>query len=159
MGDDNAPAQRPMMNMVSAAREGSIGVEMTAEEFVYIDRDCEYFKRMIRQIQRIMAEVSDQPTWGLGENNKDMVSGGTLVARFKEKARGSADGNAVWEIAEQHYRIVEDIQEVHRIARDRMMQADSKFAAEFNHVNATLPERPPVQRPAGPVLLPDGTGR
>ncbi|WP_238815808.1 hypothetical protein [Nocardia brasiliensis] len=157
MGDDNTP--RPMANMISAAREGNLTVTLTAEDFVYIDRDCEYFKGVIRQIQRIMAEVSDQKHWGLGENNAPMVSARTLVDRFKSKARGAGDGNSVWELMEQHFRIVEDIQAVHRAIRERMMQADSAWAADFNHKNETLPERPPVQLPAGPYLLPDGTGR
>ncbi|MFG3614899.1 hypothetical protein [Nocardia sp. NPDC047654] len=157
MGDDQPT--RPMANLVTAAREGNVAVQMTAEDFVYIDRDCDYFKRTIRRIQMMMDEVSRQPSWGLGETDQKLVSGSTLVDRFKDKARGAADNNSVYAILDDHYRIVEDIQEVHRIARDRMMQADSNFAAEFERLNTTLPERPPVQRPAGPVSLPDGTGR
>ncbi|WP_338773246.1 hypothetical protein V7968_17320 [Nocardia vulneris] len=159
MGDDNATSPRPMANIITAASEGNLAVTMTPEDFVYIDRDCEYFKGVMRQIQRIMAEVSDQKHWGLGEDNAPMVSARTLVDRFKTKARGAKDGNSVWELMEQHYRIVEDIQTVHRTIRERMMQADSDWAAEFNHKNETLPVRPPAQLPAGPYLLPDGTGR
>ncbi|TQM31835.1 hypothetical protein [Nocardia bhagyanarayanae] len=157
MSDDQTP--RPMANLLSAVRDGSVSVEMKPEEFIYIDRDCEYFKDCIRQIQTIMDQVSRQDGWGLGEKNDEMVSAQTLVDRFKKKARGAEDGNAVYEIMNHHFRIVEDIQETHRIARERMMQADSDFAAEFTRLNETLPERPPVQLPAGPYLLPDGTGK
>ncbi|WP_406280402.1 hypothetical protein OH799_14145 [Nocardia sp. NBC_00881] len=159
MGDDKAPPARPMANVINAVRDGQVNIEMTPEDFIYIDRDCEYFKDSIRQIQRSMDIVSQQEHWGLGESNGDMVSASTLVGRFKKKARGAEDGNSVYQIMEDHFRIVEDIQEVHRIVRDRIMQVDSSFAAEFNRLNTTLPNRPPVQLPAGPALLPDGTGR
>ncbi|MEV6321648.1 hypothetical protein AB0M45_10680 [Nocardia sp. NPDC051787] len=159
MGDDQAQAPRPMANVLNAAREGQLGIQMSPEDFIYVDRDCEYFKDAIQTIQASMDRVSQQTHWGLGEGDDKMVSARTLVDRFKRKARGADDGNSVYEIMENHFRIVEDIQEVHRIVRDRIMQADSNFAAEFNRLNTTLPERPPVQRSAGPALLPDGTGR
>ncbi|MCP2298214.1 hypothetical protein APR11_004655 [Nocardia amikacinitolerans] len=155
MSDDQGP--RPMANLLSAAREGYVSVEMKPEQFIYIDRDCQYFKETIRQIQTIMEGVSNQEPWGLGEGNNRMVSAQTVVNRFRKKAKTADDGNAVWEIMEQHYRIVEDIQEVHRIARERMMQADSNFAAEFNRLNETLPERPPEGQVLGPFILPDGS--
>ncbi|MFE9580196.1 hypothetical protein ACFYO1_27685 [Nocardia sp. NPDC006044] len=159
MGDDTTP--RPMANLLSAVREGQATVEMKPEDFVYIDRDCEYFKRLIRRIQGIAEQVSRQDSWGLGETTAKMVSGQTVVGRFKQKAKQVGDGNSndVYTILEQHYKIVEDLQEVHKSARDRMMQADSNFAAEFTRLNDTLPDRPPAQLPAGPYLLPDGTGR
>ncbi|WP_454196145.1 hypothetical protein [Nocardia sp. Marseille-Q1738] len=157
MSDDNTP--RPMANMISAAREGQLAVEMKAEDFIYLDRDCNFFKEAIRNIQTTVADVARADHWGLGEKVEGMVSAGTLVDRFRTKANGAADGNSVYQILDHHYRIVEDIQETYKIVRDRMMQVDSDFAAEFNKLNTTLPERPPVQRPFGPVLLPDGTGK
>ncbi|SNY89244.1 hypothetical protein SAMN04244553_6251 [Nocardia amikacinitolerans] len=155
MTENQAP--RPMTNMLTAAREGNLSVVMKPEDFIYIDRDCEFFKLAIQQIQGIMDAVSRQPHWGLGEGNDKMVSGGTVVGRFKTKANGAEDGNSVWKIMEQHYQIVEDIQEVHRLVRERMMQADSNFAAEFNRLNETLPERPPEGQVLGPFILPDGS--
>ncbi|WP_051186446.1 hypothetical protein [Nocardia tenerifensis] len=148
-----------MENLVNAAREGQLAVQMKPEDFVYIDRDCDYFKRTIQRIQRIAEEVSGQPSWGLGESNRQMVSAGTVVDRFKGKAKTAKDGNDVYAVMEQHYKIVEDIQTTYRSVRERMMQADSNFAAEFTRLNETLPERPPAQLPAGPYLLPDGTAR
>ncbi|WP_280238861.1 hypothetical protein [Nocardia abscessus] len=156
MGDDNAQPPRPMANIVNAAREGQLGMRMSAEDFIYIDRDCEYFKIAIRSIQRSMDIVSRQSHWGLGEGNGDMVSAQTLVDRFKKKARGAEDLNSVHQIMEDHYRIVEDIQEVHRIVRDRIMQVDSGFAADFNRLNTSLPERPPVGVQFAPPRLPIG---
>ncbi|MFC9435064.1 hypothetical protein [Nocardia sp. NPDC057030] len=159
MGDDTAPTPRPMANLLSAVQEGKATVEMKPEDFVYIDRDCEYFKGVIRQIQGLAEQVSRQPSWGLGETNDAMVSGRTVVERFKQKAKLAGDNNDVYTTMSQHYKIVEDLQTVHKLARERMMQADSNFAAEFTRLNDTLPERPPAQLPAGPYLLPDGTGR
>jgi len=135
-----------MANLLSTVRDGSASVSMTPENFVYIDRDCEHFKRLIRRIQTLANEVSLQEGWGLGEGNSKMVSAEAVVSRFKTKARGAADQNSVYDVLEQHYRIVEDIQEVHRIARDRMMQADSEFAAQFSELNETLPNKEPVKR-------------
>ncbi|MEU2103707.1 hypothetical protein [Nocardia sp. NPDC019255] len=156
MGDDNAQPPRPMANILSATRDGQLGIQMSPEDFVYIDRDCEYFKIAIRKIQALMEVVSQQERWGLGEDNGDLVSAQTLVDRFKKKARGAEDRNSVHQIMEDHYRIVEDIQEVHRIARERIMQADSNFAADFNRLNTTLPERPPVGVQFAPPTLPIG---
>ncbi|WP_405161838.1 hypothetical protein OG203_36845 [Nocardia sp. NBC_01499] len=158
MGDDTTPP-RPMANLLSAVREGQATVEMKPEDFVYIDRDCEYFKRLIRRVQGIAEQVSRQESWGLGEKTTKMVSGKTVVDRFKQKAKQAGDGNDVYAILDQHYKIVEDLQEVHKTARERMMQADSNFAAEFTRLNDTLPERPPAQLPAGPYILPDRTAR
>ncbi|MGK8512168.1 hypothetical protein ACRS5S_30530 [Nocardia asiatica] len=157
MGDDNAQPSRPMGNILNAAREGQLGIQMSPEDFIYIDRDCEHFKIAIRKVQAVMELVSQQQHWGLGEGSGDMVSAQTLVDRFKKKARGAEDRNSVHQIMEDHYRIVEDIQEVHRVVRDRMMQADSNFAADFNRLNSTLPERPPVGVQFGPPRLPIGT--
>ncbi|WP_433662994.1 hypothetical protein ACQPW1_13145 [Nocardia sp. CA-128927] len=148
-----------MANILTEAREGRLGIEMKAEDFVYIDRDCQYFKEAIREIQRSADAIYRQDRWGLGETEDKMVSAQTLVDRFRKKANQAADGNSVWQIMEEHYRIVEDIQEVHRVIRERMMQADSNFASEFTYLNETLPQKPPAQLPAGPYLLPDGTGR
>ncbi|WP_228829071.1 hypothetical protein [Nocardia beijingensis] len=159
MGDDNAQPSRPMANILSAAREGQLGMQMSAEEFIYIDRDCEYFKDAIRTIQRLMELVSQQEHWGLGEGNGEMVSAQTLVDRFKKKARGAEDRNSVHQIMEDHYRIVEDIQEVHRIARDRIIQVDSDFAADFNRLDTTLPDRPPAGVQFSPPRLPIGPSK
>ncbi|MBF6217885.1 hypothetical protein IU479_07155 [Nocardia abscessus] len=148
-----------MANMISAAREGQLGIEMKAEDFVYIDRDCNFFKEAIRDIQTTVADIAREEKWGLGEKVEGMVSATTVVERFRMKANGATDGNSVYTILEDHYRIVEDIQETYKIVRDRMMQSDGDFAAEFNRLNTTLPERPPVQLPFGPTSLPDGTGK
>ncbi|WP_280411242.1 hypothetical protein [Nocardia asiatica] len=156
MGDDSEQPPRPMRNILNAAHEGQLGIKMSAEDFIYIDRDCEFFKDAIQKIQRSMDFVSGQTRWGLGEGNGDMVSASTLVTRFREKARGAEDLNSVYQIMEDHYRIVEDIQEVHRVVRDRMMQTDSNFAADFNRLNTTLPERPPVGVQFAPPRLPIG---
>lgn len=155
MSEDQSP--RPMANLLAAARAGNATVSMNPEDFVYIDRDCEYFKAMIRRIQTVADGISRHSQWGIGEGNSRMVSAGTVVSRFKEKAKGAGGGNAVYEILEQHLRIVEDIQEVHRIARNRMMEADSNFAADFNQLNETLPDRGPAERTPEQAL--DALGR
>jgi hypothetical protein len=134
--------------MLNAAREGQISVQMTPEDFIYLHRDCTHFKEQIREIQRTADAVAIWDHWGLGEANDDLISARAMVGRYKVKARGAPDGNGVWEIMEQHFKIVDDIQNVYKAIRDQMMQADSEFAAAINSLSETLPERPP----AGPVV-------
>lgn len=155
MTDDQE--QRPLANLLAAVGGGQATVALSPEEFVYIERDCESFKRTIRKIQSTINSVADHPEWGLGENHGQLVSAATVVGRFREKANRAPDGNSVYEIMEQHYKIVEDIQEVHRQVRRRMMDADAEFAAEFDRLSATLPQRPPEGTEFGPYLLPDGS--
>ncbi|MEV0357806.1 hypothetical protein AB0H71_17285 [Nocardia sp. NPDC050697] len=150
--------ERPMKNLLDAVGNGA-GVSLRPEEFVNIERDCEHFKLTIREIQRTMDRVARHSTWNLGENHPLMVSGQTVVDRFRKKAAGSGDGNDVHAVMEQHYKIVEDIQEVHRIVRQRMMDTDADFASEFQRLSTELEERPPVQPKLGPYLLPDGSAR
>ncbi|WP_280504687.1 hypothetical protein [Nocardia farcinica] len=138
-------SMRPLSNMLSAVSEGSVSFAMKPEDFIYIDRDCEYFKTTIRQIQRIASRISEQSHWGLGESNGEMVSAQTVVDRFKKKAKESGD-NSVWQVMEQHLQIVEDVQSFFRIARERLMQTDSEFASQFNTLNETLPDRGPAER-------------
>ena len=159
MGDEQESSPRPMANMLEAARGGQLSISMRPEEFIYLDRDCDYFKNTILQIQRIAEEISGHSVWGLGEANDDMVSARTMVGRFKVKAKGAPDQNDVYAIMEQHYRIVEGIQEAHRIVRDKLMETDSAFAATFTRLNTELPERPPAAPKPGPYLLPDGSTR
>jgi len=135
-----------MANLLSAVREGDASVAMSPEDFIYVDRDCEFFKQTIQRIRYVADEISRQSHWGLGEESSGMVSAQTVVDRFKKKGNGADDSNSVWQVMDQHLRIVEDIQEVHRIARERMMQADSGFAAKFNELNETLPDRGPAER-------------
>ncbi|MFC8527540.1 hypothetical protein [Nocardia sp. NPDC057227] len=156
---DNNGTSRPLSNTLSAAQDGHMSIAMSAEDFIHVERDCEHFKAAIQDIQAIADQIARQPHWGLGENNDPMISARTVVDRFKAKANEAGDGNSVYEIMEQHYKIVEDIQEVHRIVRQRMMDTDAEFAAEFQRLSTELEERPPVQPELGPYLLPDGSAR
>ena len=153
------PAPRPMASLLAAATDGQTSVEMSPEEFIYSDRDCEMFKAQIVMIQRIADEIAQQDHWGLGEANDELTSARTMVGRYKVKAHGAPDGNSVYEIMAKHYAIIEDIQNTYRIMRDNMMEADSEWAAAYNSLSETLPERPPVGLKNGPYILPDGSTR
>ncbi|MGQ4599536.1 hypothetical protein [Nocardia sp. R6R-6] len=140
---------RPMTNLINEAKEGRLRVRMDPEQFVYVDRDCEFFKDQIRNIQRTMTEISQQPYWGMGEDyrgkdGKELVSGKTMVKRYREKARGSQNG--VYEVMESHYQVVEDIQNLFRTIRDRYAQQDAEWAARYRDLEASLPQQPPAQQ-------------
>ncbi|WP_081706258.1 hypothetical protein [Nocardia sp. CNY236] len=155
MSEDKPP--RPLANLVDEAREGRLRVRMEPQQFVNIDRDCEFFKNRIQDIQQVATEIAGQELWGLGEGNcgqggKELISGQTMVERYREKARGSQ--NSVYEVMESHYRVVEGIQDLLRAVRDRFMQQDAEWAARYREVEATLPARPPApERSFGPVQV------
>ncbi|MFC8043632.1 hypothetical protein [Nocardia sp. NPDC057353] len=150
---------RPLQGLLDDVDGGSAVLAMSPEDFVYIDRDCEAFKLVIQNIMNIMVSVADVEDWRIGDKNPDMVSAGAVVKRFRTKAKGSSGDNSVHAVMEQHLQIVEDIQQVHRMARQRMSDTDSTFAAEFDRLSQTLPERPAVGVPFGPYILPDGSAR
>ncbi|MEV4129700.1 hypothetical protein [Nocardia sp. NPDC049707] len=149
MGDDNA-VPRPLANLMTEAKEGRLRVRMEPEEFVYLDRDCEFFKDQIQQIQLIMDKISRQDRWGLGEDyqtkdGKRLVSGETMVSRFRKKARSSDNNdNSVYAVMESHYNIVEDIQNMFRAIREQFSQADSAWAARYTDLEANLPQQQPA---------------
>ncbi|MBO0852344.1 MAG: hypothetical protein J2P18_01090 [Nocardia sp.] len=155
-GDQQRP--HPLANLLNDAKAGKIKVRMDLEQFVYIDRDCQTFLNNIEQIQNIMDEVSQQENWGLGEHTlvdgKELISGKTLVKRFREKARGKDDknDNSVYAVMESHKQVVRDIQEMYRTIRKQITDQDADAAARYRHLEETLPKQPPANPP--PLALP-----
>ncbi|TQM28899.1 hypothetical protein [Nocardia bhagyanarayanae] len=155
---------RPIANLITDAREGRLGLRMEPEDFVYIDRDCERFKLAIRAMQHEAQAISeiDKAQWGIGADNAILTSAQTLVDRFRTKGKGS--DNSIHAILEDHFRIVEDIQTLHREIRQRYVDADADFAARVNKILARLPEQltpiDPAQSKPGvgqpEVLAPEG---
>ncbi|BDU08441.1 hypothetical protein [Nocardia cyriacigeorgica] len=146
MSDDTP--QRPMAGLIEDATEGRLSVQMSgdvrvsAEEFVYIDRDCTAFKDLIVELQRIAGQISDQEVWGLGEDKDPLSSASILVSRFREKAKGS--DNSVYSILEEHYKIVDEIQQLHKAIAQRYIDTDEAFAARYNQLTAELPPPGPI---------------
>ncbi|MGQ4617318.1 hypothetical protein [Nocardia sp. R7R-8] len=143
---EDSPLPRPLANLINEARDGRLAVRMDPEQFVYVDRDCEFFKGRIRDIQRIMTDISRMEDWGLGEHyhgnsGKELVSGKTMVKRYREKARGSQNG--AYEVMESHLQVVEDIQNLFRTIRDRYAQQDADWAARYRDLESSLPQQPP----------------
>lgn len=155
MSEDAPP--RPLDGLLVEAKEGRLTVNLgagspdqvrvNAEEFVYMERDCEGFKLLIQELQRIAEEIADREKWDLGEKHPDLHSAGTMVGRFRSKAKGSQDSNDVFAILEQHYLIVEDIQELHRVIAQRYMETDDAFAARYNELMAGAPPAVPLAMP------------
>ncbi|MET7772924.1 hypothetical protein [Nocardia sp. NPDC005366] len=141
MAEDNSvPSKLP--NLITEAREGRLGLRIEPEEFVYIDRDCQRFMDLIQRMQRAARDISDidNAQWGIGADQGILTSARTLVGRFRQKAKG--DGNSVHAVLEEHYKVVQDIQTLHREIRQRYEQEDSDFAARVNELLAQLPENP-----------------
>jgi hypothetical protein len=162
MSDDTAP--RPLEDLLTEAREGRLSVNLgagspdavrvNAEEFVYMERDCEGFKLLIRELQTAAQDIWKRERWDLGEASNDLPSAAVLVGRFRTKAQNAEDGNDVHAILEQHYQIVEDIQELHRVIAQRYMETDEAFAGRYNELMAGAPPAVPLAMPpAFPVTF------
>ncbi|NEW36602.1 hypothetical protein GV791_29180 [Nocardia cyriacigeorgica] len=138
----------PFAGLIAEATEGRLStqlngdVQVNAEEFVYIDRDCQAFKDLIVDLQEIARTISDQAKWGLGEDQDPLSSASILVSRFREKAKGSE--NSVHAILEEHYKIVDEIQQLHKAIAQRYIDTDEAFAARYNQLTAELPPPGPI---------------
>ncbi|NEW30635.1 hypothetical protein [Nocardia cyriacigeorgica] len=146
MSDETTPG--PFSGLITEATEGRLStqlngdVRVNAEEFVYIDRDCQAFKDLIVDLQEIARTVSDQAKWGLGEDKDPLSSASILVSRFREKAKGS--DNSIHAILEEHYKIVDEIQQLHKAIAQRYIDTDETFAARYNQLVAELPPPGPI---------------
>ncbi|MET8878591.1 hypothetical protein [Nocardia sp. NPDC004604] len=145
---NEAPPATPLANLITEAREGRLTIRMDLEKFVYIDRDCEYFKDQIRDIQTTMTQIAQQDKWGLGEGfasqgDRDLISAKTMVKRWREKSRGSQNG--VYEVMESHYKVIEDFQTLFRTVRERITGVDTEQAAKYQDLEANLPQQAPAQ--------------
>ncbi|MEV5839498.1 hypothetical protein [Nocardia sp. NPDC052112] len=148
MADDDKATSSPLTNLITEAREGRLTIRMDLEKFVYVDRDCEYFKDQIRKIQTKMTEVSQLQKWGLGDTfapqgDRDLISAKTMVKRWREKSRGSQNG--VYEVMESHYKVIEDFQTLFRTVRERITGVDTEQATKYQDLEANLPQQAPAQ--------------
>lgn len=163
---DKTPS--PLGSLIDSAKDGGLAVNfnpdvrINAEEFVYIDRDCNAFKDFIRVIQRTAREISSQQKWGLGEDQDILTSAQTIVHRFRSKAAvvddGSDTDNNVADILEEHYKIVDDIQTLHKTIAQKLIDTDEEFAARYNELSAHMPPSGITanQHVAGPYSLSNG---
>ncbi|MBF6211703.1 hypothetical protein IU433_16580 [Nocardia puris] len=140
MSDDEAPS--PLANLITEAREGRLGLRIEPEDFVYIDRDCQRFLDLIDTMKDEAEAISniENSQWGIGADVEMLTSAQTLVSRFKEKAKGS--DNSVYALLDEHYKIVQDIQTLHNVIKDRYIAADAEFAQRVNALLERLPDRP-----------------
>ncbi|WP_024805461.1 hypothetical protein [Nocardia sp. BMG51109] len=157
-GEPPTTSGRPLTSLVSEAKEGRLTVRMDLEKFVYIDRDCNFFKLQIQQIQTIMDQISQQDHWGLGEDHqadgdRDLVSAKTMVARWRQKAKGAQNGNSVHEVLGAHWKTIDDFQTLFRTAREKITGIETDAAAQYKQLESTLPQQnPPAQKWLGAGL-------
>ncbi|MQY28406.1 hypothetical protein [Nocardia aurantia] len=147
-GEEGSPP-RPLSDLIAEAREGRLTVDfdsdmrVNAEEFVYIERDCQAFKDSIRGLQQTAINIRNQKKWGLGEDQSILTSAQTIVHRFRSKAAivdpGKDSANNTFDILEQHYQIVDALQELHRVIAQRYIEADQVFADRYHELMANTP--------------------
>ena len=162
--------ETPSSSLIEQARSGDLTVSFSnrvvvdADEFVYIERDCQAFKDRIRTLQTIAQRLADRENWGLGESNPRLKSAQTVVGSYRAKAGSSAgelfDTN-VYDILQQHYQIVDDIQILHRTIAQKYRDQDAAFAAEYDRLSANLPVSPigTAQGPPTPGGVTVGIGQ
>jgi len=157
-GGNQTPA-RPLTSLINDAKAGNLSVRMDLDKFVYLDRDCDFFKTQIQRVQNIMNDISRQTHWGLGEDyvaegDRDLVSAKTMVARWKGKAKGANDGNSFYDILSSHWQTIDDFQTLFRTVREQMTAHDDAQAAKYRQLEASLPQQAPAPERwlgAGPV--------
>ncbi|NKY48914.1 hypothetical protein [Nocardia vermiculata] len=164
MADDTQPKKPgPLASLIQQAQDGSLTVSFSqdvmvnADEFAYIERDCQAFKDEIRRLQGIAKTISARENWGLGEENRNLTLAQSLVGWYRDKAGSETSGdtvNCVWSVLDQHYRIVDDIQTLHHQIAQMYVQTDEAFAAEYNRLTADMPSSP-----IGKEILPGSTPR
>ncbi|MFI6778761.1 hypothetical protein [Nocardia sp. NPDC050412] len=146
--DTTTPSAGPLASAIKDAQDGKLTVSFSnevrvnADEFVYIERDCQAFKDEIRALQAIAKSIADRKSWGLGETTDGMTSAATLVARFRGKAKivdpATDSDNNVYDILQQHYDIIDDIQNLHRTIAQKYVEQDQEFAARYNELKANV---------------------
>lgn len=147
--DSDTSEQRPVTGLIDQAKAGNLSIRMDLDKFVYIDRDCTYFKTHIRNIQTVIRTISQQQHWGLGEDHVakgdlDLISAKTMVARWKSKAMGAKDGNSVHAILDSHWQTIDDFQTLFRTIREQMTAHDQEQAAKYKQLEASLPQQAPA---------------
>jgi len=165
MADDSKPAAPtgPLASLITEAQNGNLSVSFSqdvvvnADEFAYMIRDCKAFKEEIRSLQLLARRISSTPDWGLGEKNQRLVSAQKLVGRFRSKAMKAGlptdSDNNIFDILDDHYKIIDDLQTLHSTIAQNYCQQDQEFAAEFNKKTANL-EPSPIGTPMQPGTIP-----
>ncbi|WP_280381548.1 hypothetical protein [Nocardia wallacei] len=164
MADEDTQPASPIASLVKDAESGNLTVSFSdkvvvnADEFVYIERDCQAFKDEIQQLQRIAQTISRREHWGLGETTDGLKSAATVVGWFRGKAQivdpAKDSANNVWDILQQHYDIVDEIQTLHRTIAQNYMSTDQEFAARYNELMANTPPSPIGTKQIQPGVTP-----
>ncbi|MFG1768149.1 hypothetical protein [Nocardia salmonicida] len=139
----------PLESLIQEAKNGGLSVSfntdvrVNADEFVYMERDCEAFLDAIEDMQAQAKNIAKREKWGLGESTPGLTSASTLVGWFRGKANkvgGATDSdNNVNDILQQHHSIVVDIRDLHREIAKRYIAQDQEFAARYNELSANVP--------------------
>ncbi|MEV0435093.1 hypothetical protein [Nocardia sp. NPDC050413] len=116
---------------------GDSAVVVRPEEFAGIDRACVMFLEVVENVSLLAGQICSQTHWGLGEGDGRLISGPALVGRFRETA------GVVAAAMETHRRIVGDIREAHRLARDRLVAVDDEWALRLADAEAAPATRNP----------------
>ncbi|MFF0495944.1 hypothetical protein ACFYU5_06035 [Nocardia aobensis] len=164
MAGDASAQSGSLANSINDARDGNLTVKFSdkirvnADEFVYIERDCQAFKDEISALQQIAQNIADRQHWGLGELTEGLDSAKVLVGWFRGKAKivdpTRDTSNNVYDILQQHYQIVDDIQRIHRTIAQKYVETDQEFAAEYNALMANTPASPIGKVQIQPGIVP-----
>ncbi|WP_336083309.1 hypothetical protein [Nocardia sp. SSK8] len=131
----------------SARASGPGSVLVRPAEFAGIDRACTEFLRVLAQVGGLAAEIGAQEWWGLGESRARLLSAPAFVGSVRVTADGS--GSSVCAVLAAHTRVVEDIRQSHRIARDRLALADGDWGERLRAAGSTVGQHDSAASGAG----------
>ncbi|WP_410875051.1 hypothetical protein [Nocardia sp. A7] len=121
---------------------GSGALMVRPAEFAGIDDACEELLRVIARIRTLAVEVGEHTQWGLGDGNARLISACTLVTRLRSLA--GAKANSIASTLDAHSQIVEDIRQVFRGARDRIVHADEEWAGRIHSMESIAAQSIPT---------------
>jgi len=78
-------------NLVTAAQNGQITIEMSPEGFDKIDKVLGNFMDGIDELRRVVDELAAFDDYGLGDKGPGATSAPALVAKLKGKVQGGPD--------------------------------------------------------------------
>ncbi len=115
--------------LIEQAKTGSVSLNVEPQTFLALDKALQQRKTEIQTIQRLVQQVRDHETWGVGEQSAVLTSARTMVQRLRDKGSGGA--NNAYDTLQDHWQTADEMQTLFRTICDRLQQTDSEFAARL----------------------------
>jgi uncharacterized protein YukE len=115
--------------LIEQAKTGSVSLNVEPQTFLALEKALQQRKTEIQTIQRLVGQVHNHETWGVGEQSAVLTSARTMVQRLRDK--GSSGANNAYDTLQDHWQTADELQTLFRTICDRLQQTDSEFAARL----------------------------